>query len=297
MSIPRKIQVLLCSVFLIICFASLVGCSKDKDKAMAKPGRVSATKAFETYFGPAPTTPKGSCYGFVIYFPSASNPGKVVPFPFFSFDEASLKKVALERLLGGMDEKTYAGQFLQLFPKGSRLLSLTENDGVVSADFSTEIRPAAANKTGPALFNAVTLSLMQFGGVQGVRILSGGAELYSTEKQPAPDSSAVLQPSAPRLLNVIGMKETAAAPVGEVDALFDRPVTISEFSFTLPDGTKIDGDLFHSMFDMAAVLKPKDPSKLAPGMRIKAHWKATDKVGRESSGDNVFPLEVKVHQD
>jgi germination protein M len=300
MSKTRKSPMLLSALLLLVCLGSFVACSRDKETvpAAAKPARISATKAFETYFGPAPTTEKGTCYGFVIYFPSAANPQKVAPFPFFSFDEASLKRIALERLIGGMDEKSYAGEFLQVFPKGSRLLSLAESGGVISADFSGEIKTVAASKTsGPGLFNAVTLTLMQFNGVKGVRILSGGSEVYSTGKEPAPGQSAVLQPSAPRLLNVVAMKETAASPVGEVDALFDRPVNIGEFTFSFPDGTRIAGDIFHSMFDMAAVLKPKEASRLTPGMQMKVHWKVTDKVGREGAGDQVFPLEVKIHQD
>ena len=61
-----------------------------------------ATAAYEKYFGAAPSVDKGTAYAFVIYFPSSKEPGKVVPFPFFTFDEGSIKKVAVERLLGGL---------------------------------------------------------------------------------------------------------------------------------------------------------------------------------------------------
>ena len=56
------------------------------------PGKVSATGAYEKYFGPAPTVDKGTAYAFVIYFPSSKEPGKVVPFQFFTFDEQGIKK-------------------------------------------------------------------------------------------------------------------------------------------------------------------------------------------------------------
>lgn len=273
------------------------GCTRKEAPPPNKATRISATKAFESYFGPAPTTDKGTCYAFVIYFPAAKEPGKVVPFPFFTFDEASLKKVALQRLMGGMVEKSYAADLPQLFPTGCRLLSVTEQKGLVTADFGKELRPvAAAATTGDALFNAITLTALQFGGVSGVRILSEGSELFPG-RQPPVEASAVLQPSAPRLLNVVAMKETAAGPVQEVDALFDRPVDISECRFTTLDGQTLTGDVFHSMFDMAAVLKPKEPGKLADGAKIKVAWKVTDKKGRSAAGEETLTLEVKVHQD
>lgn len=282
----------------LICCASLIGCSKKEAPSSGKTARVSATKAYQSYFGPAPTTDKGTCYAFVIYFPSAGTPGKVVPFPFFSFDEPSLKKVALQRVMGGMDEKSYAGQYLQLFPKGTRLLSLTEEKGTLTADFSKELAPVAADKaSGASLFNMVSLTVMQFGGVDRVRIQSEGRDLFASDRGMPAEASVVLQPSAPRLLNVIAMKEKAEAPVNEVDALFDRPVDIKEFQFNATDGTQMAGDVFHSMFDMAAVLKPKDAVKLQAGTKVKVHWKVVDKMGRSGAGDDIFPLDVKVHQD
>jgi germination protein M len=274
------------------------GCSRKEASPPAKSARIAATGAFQSYFGPAPTTDKGTCYAFVIYFPVAGEPGKVTPFPFFSFDEASLKKVALQRLIGGMDEKAYAGAFLQLFPKGSRLLSLSERNGIVSADFSQELRPSASDPDrGRALYNAIALTLRQFSGVTGVRILSEGRDLFPADTPAPAETSVVAQPAAPRLLNLIAMKQSAADPVQEVDALFDRPVDIKEFQFLENDGTLLAGDVFHSMFDMAAVLKPKDPGKLSQGTTVRARYKVVDKMGRAAAGEASFTLEVRLHQD
>jgi len=276
----------------IVAVSAGQGCSRKEAPAPVKQARVSATRAFESYFGPAPTTDKGTCYAFVIYFPSAKNPGKVTPFPFFSFDESSLKKVALERMMGGMDESSYAGEFLQLFPKGSRLLSLSEKNGTISADFSKELRPVAGDPVrGPALHHAVTLTLLQFGGVAAVRLQSEGSDLLPAEAE------VVLQPSAPRLLSVVAMRQSAGAPVQEVDALFDRPVDIKEFQFLENDGTLLAGDVFNSMFDMAAVLKPKDPGKLAEGTKIRVRYQVVDKKGRSAAGEGSFALQVRLHQD
>ena len=285
-------------MFLGMVIAVCTGCSRKEAPAPAKKARVSATRAFETYFGPAPTTDKGTCYGFVIYFPKAKTPGKLTPFPFFSFDESSLKKVALERMIGGMDESSYAGEFLQLFPKGSRLLSLSERNGVVNADFSKELSPVAGEPgRGAVLLNAITLTLMQFPGVTGVRIQSGGSDLFPAGERPPSEAQVVAEPSAPRLLNIIAMKQSSGAPVQEVDALFDRPVDIKEFQFLENDGTLLAGDVFQSMFDMTAVLKPKDPGKLAQGTQIRARYQVVDRKGRAAAGEGSFLLQVKLHQD
>jgi germination protein M len=293
----HAMRIMIATLLSVVLLFSSLGCSRKETPAPAQASRVAATRAFESYFGPAPTTTKGTCYAFVIYFPRSDEPGKVTPFPFFSFDEASLKKVALERLIGGMDEKSYAGEYLQLFPKGSRLLSLSEQNGVVRANFSKELLPVAGDPSrGPALLNAVSLTLRQFGGVKQVQIQGEGRDLFPALPVLA-EASVVEQPSAPRLLNLIAMVEKFGAPVQEVDALFDRPVEIKEFRFLENDGTLLAGEVFHSMFDMAAVLKPKDPGKFTQGTKIRARYKVVDKLGRGAAGESSFALEVKQHKD
>lgn len=282
----------------LVIVAGATGCSRKETPPPPKPARVSATPAFERYFGPAPTTDKGTCYAFVIYFPLAKDPSKVTPFPFFTFDEGTRKKVALERMLGGMDEKVYAGQYLQPFPKGTRLASLDEKSGTVMVEFSREAVPAAADAArGAALYHAVALTLLQFPGVKAIRITSEGKDLYPPTRPLPVEEKVVQQPSAPRLLNVVAMKESSKQPVQEVDALFDRPVEIKLFQFKASDGTILAGDVFHSMFDMAAVLKPKDPGKFMPGTRVRVHYQVVDKLGRPAEGEGEFPLEVKQHQE
>ena len=115
-------RIFLSLVVLALCF--LPACANKQEASPAKPVRVSATKMYEKYFGPAPTTDKGTCYAFVIYFPSAREPGKVVPFPFFTFDEGSMEKVAVERLLSGMEVPAYASEITHPFVSTARLRAL-----------------------------------------------------------------------------------------------------------------------------------------------------------------------------
>ena len=285
------------AVLAIMVFAALAACTSKEQQATAEKGSVSATGDFVKHFGPAPTVEKGTAYAFVIYFPSAKEPGKVMPFPFFSFDEASLKKVALGKLVAGPGEmKSYRGEVAQPFPPGTRLLDVTRANGVVTADFSKEL---AAAKLDPdaerALVNAVALTLRQFDPAAKVKILVEGAGNALDKKVQKADESAVLRLPAPRLLSITAMREKGESAVEEVDAFFDRPVQIKELVISGADGKPFQGDIYQSVFDMAGVLKPKEPAQFKAGMPVKVRWSVTDKLGRSASGESGMVLEVKDH--
>lgn len=253
-----------------------------------KPGKVTATAAYEKYFGPAPAVDKGSAYAFVIYFPSAKEAGKLVPFPFFTFDEGSIRKVAVERFLSGMDTGSYQGEFLTA-PAGSRIVSIDEARGVVILTLSKEFASPDASQ----FANALTQTLRQFKGVTAVSVKIEGNEKTFTSNG---DDSSIIQPGPPRLLSVTAMKDKGAKEVEEVNAFFDRPVDVKELKLLAQDGKVFEGDLFHSAFDMSGVLKPKDRSQFRERMPIKVRWKVSDKLGRQAEGDNVWLLEVKQHE-
>jgi len=273
----------------------IAACRKKEAPAPAQPVRVSATKAYEHYFGPAPTSDKGTCYAFVIYFPSAKEPGKVVPFPFFTFDEGSIRKVAVERLISGMEVGSYKGEFLALFPSGAHLIALDEAGGNVTVRFSREMGKSLSAPAGlKALSSALALTLGQFPGVKEVRMQIEG-EKGETVCVVLPESDAVLQPGSPRLLNVTAVKEKGEKDAEAVHAYFDRPVEIRELKIADANGKPFEGEVFHSVFDMAVVLKPKDPSLFKAGMPVKVRWKVADKLGRTAEGYEEFSLEVKEH--
>ena len=264
---------------------------QKKEIPVEKPGKVTATAAYEKYFGAAPLVDKGTAYAFVIYFPSNKEPGKVVPFPFFTFDEGSLKKVAVERLLGGMDSGSYQGEFIP-FPGGTRLIAINDDHGMVTANFSKEMDTSAEAGT----THALALTLRQFKGVKDIRIQVEGKESRLNDVAKNGDDSAVQQPSPPRLLSVTAMRDKGARDIEDVNAFFDRPVEVKELKLLSRDGQQFAGDLYHSVFDMAAVLKPKDPSQFTDRMPIKVRWKVVDKLGRQAEGDSVWLLEVKQHE-
>ena len=276
---------------LVISLAITVSCKNNETSSQsAKPGKVITTPAYVKYFGTAPSVDKGTAFAFVIYFPSRKEPGKVVPFPFFTFDEASLTRVSVERLLGGMDIGSYQGEFIP-FPSGIRLISINDDHGTLTVTFSKEMDRSAEATTASAL----VLTLRQFKGVKDIRLQVEGRESPMSTLVKNAGDSAVQQPSPPRLLSVTAMRDKGAKNIEDVNAFFDRPVEVKELKLLSKDGQPFAGDLFHSVFDMAGVLKPKDPSQFKERMPIKVRWKVIDKLGRQAAGDNVWFLEVKEH--
>ena len=285
----KKIIPILVAIALVVFLIYTITYHK-KVIPVEEPGKVSATGAYEKYFGPAPTVDKGTAYAFVIYFPSSKEPGKVVPFPFFTFDEGTIKKVATERLLGGMDTGSYSGDFISL-PTGIRLLAINDDQGTVTVNFSQELEKSA--EVGTA--RAIALTLRQFKGVKDIRLRVEGKESPLSVIAKKADDTAVQQLSPPRLLSVSAMRDKGAKEIEELNAFFDRPVEVKELKMFSKDGQQLAGELYHSVFDMAAVLKPKDPSQFRERLPIKVRWKVVDKLGRQAEGDNVWLLEIKEH--
>lgn len=281
------------SIIIAIAFAGFLIYAitfQKKEIPVEKAGKVSATNSYEKYFGAAPLVDKGTAFAFVIYFPSSKVPGKVVPFPFFTFDEGSIKKVAVERLLVGMDIGSYQGEFTPL-PSGIRLITINDDQGTVTVNFTKELDTPTEKATARAL----ALTLRQFKGVEEIRLQVEGKDSPLSALLKNIDDSAVLQPTPPRLLSVTAMKDKGAKDIEEVNAFFDRPVEVKELKLLAKDGQQFAGDLYHSVFDMAAVLKPKDPAQFKERMPIRVRWKVIDKLGRQAEGDNVRLLEVKEH--
>ncbi len=289
----RKIFRLLLLALLVALVWAPTACKKKETPPASQPARVSATGAYEKFFGPTPTTDKGSCYAFVIYFPSAKEPGKVLPFPFFTFDKGSIKKVAVERLISGLEVPVYKDEILQPFALGAHLLKLSEHEGLVTVDFGKDFLGTGNSKDG--MLNAIVLTLAQFEGVNGVKLLSEGEEIDFARGTLLPVASAALHPSPPRLLSVTATKDKGAKEVEEVNAYFDRPVEIKEITISDKDGRPFKGDVYLSVFDMAAVLKPKDASVFTAGMPVKVRWRVADKLGRQAEGESELSLEIKEH--
>lgn len=281
----------------VLLLAFLTACSSGEKPAAEAEVGVVATKEFVRHFGPVPSVETGKAYAFVIYFPSEREPGKVIPFPFFSFDEPSLKKVALGKLASGIGElKGYQGEIAQPFPPGTRLVDVVQTGGQVTATFSKQWGVAKQDQArARAMVDAVALTLSQFDGVTGVGIRFEGAKGAPINVAKKAVESDRVRLGPPRLLGVTAMKEKGESDVAEIDAVFDRPLQIRELVISGADGKPFAGETYLSVFDMAGVLKPKDPSGFKQGMPVKVRWSVVDKLGRSASGEGEMLLEVKEH--
>ena len=282
------------STFVFVILLAMIvisGCDRTnaRPSQATQSGKVITTTSFEKYFGGAPSVDKGTAYAFVIYFPSNKEVSKVVPFPFFTFDEGSIRKVAVERLLSGMDIGSYQGEFAS-FPAGTRLIGVSDDKGVVTLNFSKEL--AAATDVS---VRALALTMRQFNGVKEVRLQTEGKDSPLTTATKNVEEGMIQQPSSPRLLSVTAMRDKGASKVEDVNAFFDRPVEVKELKLLSKDGKQFEGELFHSIFDMAAVLKPKDPTQFKEKMPVRVRWKVVDKLGKPAEGDSIWLLEVKEH--
>jgi germination protein M len=111
-----------------------------------------------------------------------------------------------------------------------------------------------------------------------------------------PDVSWVLEPGPPRVLGVTAAKHAGEKDIEDVSVNFDRPVNVETISLSGRNGHAFAGEIYQSVFDMAAVLKPQDSSIFKDGMPVTVRWKVADKLGRTVAGESEFPLEVKEHQ-
>jgi hypothetical protein len=131
--------------------------------------------------------------------------------------------------------------------------------------------------------------------VRGVRLLQEGKDLdYAVGPQKA-EGSWVLEPGPPRVLGVTAAKHAGEKHVEDVSVNFDRPVNVEKIAVTSKDGKPFAGDFYQSVFDMAAILKPKDPAQFRRDMPITVRCQMVDKLGRPGSTDGEFHLEVKEH--
>jgi hypothetical protein len=283
-------------LMLAILLAASGGCERKQEAPAQEASNVEATQAYRTFFGEPPTVAEGNCYALVGYYPLAAAPGKISPFPLFMFNREEQLQVVTEQLLRWGEGWDMGGVSVNPFPPGTELLSLTRSGDLVRVELSepalTESDPA-----GQKLILAVLgHTLAQFEGVDRVQVVAGGTLLpQQAERGFYPDPEAVMPPGEPRALAVAGVWEEAAANPEEVSVFFDRPVRVEEVRVSV-DGRRLEGDYFTSVFDMAVVIRPKEPALLQEGLPVTVAWRVVDRLGRKGEGEQTFALARVEHQ-
>lgn len=262
-----------------------------KEVPVEGPGKVTVTAAFAELYGQPPQPDKGDAYAFLVYFPSSQEPGKVVGLPFFSFDRQSLKKVALQKLATGLDLRALTDVAASPFPSATRVIEASEAGGTLTVTMSAE---AAASDEKSLV--ALEATAAQFPEVRKIVVKAGDKQIMEKTLTASAYKDKVIDPGQPRILSVTAMKDKGEKEVHEVDVFFDRPVSVTHLSLADKAGASLEGDIYHSVFDMAAVLKPaKKSAAFTAGLPVVVTWDVVDKKGRKSAGTKEFALEIKEH--
>lgn len=285
------------TILLLIGGLLLGGCQKQDAKTpepTAK-GTVKATQAYLDSFGQPPTAKQGDCFARVGYYPLRSAPEKVRALPFFLFQESGQLQMLLDRLVGTAVSLPEQSDLFNPFPPGTRVKVTNEQEDAVSLDLSFSGKAPEADQW-PAITAALTETASQFPGTARVFILAHGKPLPAASGGGfRHDVTRIAPPGPPALFMIVGSWEKGKATPEEVVANFDRPVRIKEFRLEQADGSKLEGEYFQSIFDMAVVLKPKDPASLYQGMALRASWDVSDYLGRQGQGVGTFELQRYEH--
>jgi hypothetical protein len=273
----------------------LAGCDRS-EKRPAVPGSVRANAAFRQHFGEPPLPAQGTCYARVGYYPLASDPVRVRAVPLFLFRESGQLPLLLERLLDpGWDFAPHS-DLHNPFPPGSRARITEQTGNGVIIDL---ILPAT--ETGEANLAVMLAPLvetaLQFEELERVFITVNGIRPAAMPAEGFRHDARRIAPVGPPLpLMVVGSWVAGEANPEEVLVNFDRPVAINDFKVTDAAGREIKGDYYRAGFDMAVVVHPAEPHTMQEGMVLTVSWAATDRLGRTSSGEQIFTLQRHDHE-
>lgn len=250
-------------------------------------GQIKATPAYVDHFGPPPTPEEGSCFARVGYFPTVTDPTRIVPVPLFLFAEQNQLRLLLERLIRFEHFAPLGEGLFNPFPKGTSLTSVSRTDGEVTVEL--QLPRTLSEDESVGLVRSVALTAGQFEGVDRVAVRGGGKGLAGMPQGGiVPERNWAADPGSPRPLVVVGNWE--ADLLKEILIDFDRPVTLERLEVKDEGGRPVRGEHFLSAFDMAVVVHPDLPASLSEGMQLTVSWAVVDRHGRRGEGEESFRL-------
>jgi germination protein M len=283
------------AVLIALAVLLLAGCDKP-ERQEAAPGSIRANAAFREHFGEPPLPAQGTCYARVGYYPLASDPAMVRAVPLFLFRESGQLSLLLERLLDpGWDFPPHSNLH-NPFPPGSSAQVTKQAGDSVTIDLTFPSVEAGEGDLAVMIAPLVETAL-QFQELERVFITVGGSPLAAMPAEGFRREARRLAPVGPPLpLMVVGSWTEGEPNPEEVLVNFDRPVTIVDFRLTDRAGREIKGEYYRAGFDMAVVVHPAEPHALQEGIELTVAWNATDRLGRTSSGEQIFTLQRYEHE-
>lgn len=280
-------RVLMFSVALGMLFF-LSSCGQEEIE-VTETGYVEATDAYLESFGEPPQGKKGRGYARVAYLPLKNEPGKVSVFPVYLFSEGYHLPKILERLTSTellLPENT---ELYKPFPDDLEIVAEPPVNGLQQISLLTQQSWGLSDQTAAATAFAETA--LQFPDVDRVFILVNGQPLPVMPENGFvhnPQSIAALGP--PSLILIAAAWETGNQDPDELMVEFDRPIKVNNFQLFGPEGKKVEGEYYTSIFQMAIIVHPKEPGLFKEGVVMKAEWDVVDTLGRVSQGTKNLAL-------
>lgn len=276
----------------ILMFSSLPGC-QNESKPEVESGKVEATQAYLDNFGEPPQGKAGRAYARVGYLPSITPPHQLQARPIFVFSRDDELLKILEKLISGDLISELSGTVYNPFPSDLSLNLEPVSNSTLTIHLST---PQDWQDDVPIAVRALTETALQFDAVQRVKVSINGAKPKDMpEHGYIHDRELIGHLDPPTLLLILGVWETGNEDPEEILVEFDRPVKVNSFELLHESGEKVQGDYYKSIFQMAVVVHPKDPSLYKEGTVLKVNWSVEDDLGRSNSGSEIVSLKKVIH--
>jgi hypothetical protein len=270
---------------------SLIGCDSGSELssnlALDK-GIVEANQAYLSHFGSAPEVNSGTAYARVGYFPLKDKPGKVGAMPMFLLTQNDQMVKILENI--ARNEMMVFGNtpYYNPFPEDFTL-DISLNDNIATINIQTTEEWKKEDQKAATL--ALTETALQFDQVKSVSIMLNGNLVDEMPQHGSMhNENAIVEVGPPKLILIAGVWEGKQKEPEEILIEFDRPVILENFELTHPDGQKVQGDYYQSIFQMAVVVHPEFPEMFQEGTKLKAQWQAIDLLGRSNQGTDTLAL-------
>ena len=283
-------------VGVLLFFLSLTACKQEEATAPSfeKSGVVKANRAYLDNFGIPPQGKAGEAFARIGYLPLREAPEKVRALPLFLFSENEPLQQILNRLVSGELQLPANLGLYNPFPDDLEVAATSLENPTLTLSLMTQLSWSDTDKA--AAGRALAESVFQFSQVERVVVLLNGQPL---PQMPAGgyrhEPGALDEVKPPELVLMAGMWEQGTDVLDELLVEFDRPITVNHFKLYTESGEAVDGEYFTSLFQMAVVVLPKDPTLYQEATILRAEWDVIDGLGRSNSGSTTMPLRRYEH--
>ncbi|MGK2905105.1 MAG: GerMN domain-containing protein [Desulfuromonadales bacterium] len=276
---------------LCVALLALAGCRQEEVSAPApvESGVVAANRAYLENFGEPPQGKAGEAFARVGYLPLLESPQQVRAFPLFLFSEKDQLQQILNRLVSGELPLPESFGLYNPFPADLQLTATSPENPALTLSLLSEVSWSDTDKA--AAGRTLAESVFQFPRVEKVVVMLNGqplAQMPADGYRHEPGALAAVRP--PQLILMAGMWKRGSDRPDELLAEFDRPVKINNFKLYAKSGEVVEGEYFTSVFQMAVVVLPKDPTLYQESTVLRAEWDVVDGLGRSNSGSTTLPL-------